>query len=149
MCDYCDCRSHTAIATLSADHERLLADLTRLRVAAEANNAEEGRAIAKRLHGCLHDHADREERGVFEQLALAGVGDDYLGRFTDEHERVHDLLRVVVTTALQPAALELARVLTEHIAREETDLFPAAHQQLAPQQWDAVDAVHATNEENR
>ncbi len=31
--------------------------------------------------------------------------------------------------------------LGEHIYREETDLFPAAHQLLRPDQWDAVDRV--------
>lgn len=31
----------------------------------------------------------------------------------------------------------------DHIAREEVDPFPAAHQLLGPAQWDAVDAVHS------
>lgn len=37
----------------------------------------------------------------------------------------------------------LVATLAEHIVSEETDLFPYSLHELDPDQWDAIDAVHA------
>jgi hypothetical protein len=40
---------------------------------------------------------------------------------------------------VQSAVGPVVELLADHTLREETDLFPAARQLLAPDQWDAVD----------
>lgn len=89
-------------------------------------------------------HAAREEAGVFAQLRAAGVESAYLARFEHEHEQVHALLADEAPDDWAGSALELADLLGGHIAREESDLFPAAHQLLSPSQWDAVDRSEPT-----
>ena len=56
-------------------------------------------------------------------------------------EQLHDALTPHALRDWEPAARELARTLRDHIAREESGLFPAAHQLLVPGQWDAVDRL--------
>jgi hemerythrin-like domain-containing protein len=140
MCDYCDCRSHPQIASLSADHERLQSLLTEIAGAADGHDRERCRSLAGRLRRILDPHADREERGVFAQLRAAGVDDDYVARFEDEHVLVHALVAGLASDEWLSEARRLVEVLRGHIAREETDLFPAAHQLLHPAQWDVIDA---------
>lgn len=142
MCDYCDCRSHPAIATLSEDHEALLEQLALLRRAITADDPGVARAILEQLHAVLDVHASREERGVFRELVAADVDADYVGDFHDDHDAIHAYLREARSPAWRDAARAFAALLEDHIRREETDLFPAAHQLLQPHQWDAVDAAH-------
>ena len=59
--------------------------------------------------------------------------------FEEDHQQIHALLARTETANWEPATRELVRTLRDHIAREESDLFPAAHQLLLPSQWDAVD----------
>lgn len=140
MCDYCDCRSHPEIAALSDDHERLGELLGRLTRAVADDDRAAAELVGGELHALLGTHADREERGVFVQLRLADVGDGYVALFEDDHKLVHALLDQCQGPGWKQAAGDLARVLGDHILREETDLFPAAHQLLTPRQWDAVAA---------
>jgi hemerythrin-like domain-containing protein len=141
MCDYCDCRSHPQIAALNADHDVLLAHLTDLERAVAAGDHAAAAAVLAPLHDLLHAHAGTEERGVFTQLRRTVADDTYVGRFEDEHRVLHGLAASSAGDGWRAAAAELARELREHIFREETDLFPAAHQLLSPAQWDAVDAA--------
>jgi len=141
MCDYCDCRSHPQVAALSDDHERLLALLTELGAAASRDDSDTAADLVRELHEMLEDHATREERGVFTQLREIVLDDQYVAMFERDHDEVHRLLRQCAGDEWQRPASELIHVLREHILREETDLFPAAHQMLAPTQWMAVDAA--------
>ncbi len=61
--------------------------------------------------------------------------------FERDHDEIHRLLAECSGGDWRQPAADLVHVLSEHIAREESDLFPAAHQLLRPDQWDAVDAV--------
>lgn len=142
MCDYCDCRSHPAIASLSQDHEILLGLLTGLRRAVAADDAKEAGRLAAEVHGLLPHHAAKEEAGVFTQLRAVDVDPHYVAAFEDDHDRIHRLSAAADPATWQADALALADVLQGHIEREEYDLFPSAHQLLAPTNWDAVDAVH-------
>jgi hemerythrin-like domain-containing protein len=143
MCDYCDCRSHPQIAALSADHEALLGLLVDVRQAAEAGDVDRARPALADLRELLVDHAAREERGVFRQMRGSGVDGGYVTMFEQDHQSLHELLGDTAGPGWRPAATGLVELLAEHIAREESDLFPAAHQLLAPSQWDAVDAAIA------
>jgi hypothetical protein len=139
MCDYCDCRSHPAIGSLSADHEVLLGLLGDLRRATAVPDRTAAAVCIEGLRHRLGDHAAREERGVFTELRRAGVDGAYVDWFERDHVRIHELL----DAGDREGDDELIELLADHILREESDLFPVAHQVLAPHQWDAVDAVHA------
>jgi hemerythrin-like domain-containing protein len=135
MCDYCDCRSQPQIAALSAEHEVLLAITAAIR-----RSVADGRTIRPELAELaelLAPHAAREEAGLFAVLRDAGVGEDYVGHFEEEHRRLEELLETAGHE--RHAAVALVDLLDEHILREETDMFPAARQLLDAAQWDAVD----------
>ena len=146
MCDYCDCRSHPQLAALSAEHETLLGLLVSLRAVVDdgaQDDAEGARPVLAQLHDLLGSHAAREERGVFRQLRDADVDGAYVAMFEQDHQRLHELMDGTRGTGWHAAAHELIGQLGRHIDREETDLFPAAHQVLSPAQWDAIDAIDA------
>ena len=141
MCDYCDCRSHPEIAALSDDHERLLELLHGLRSISTGSDASGAAAHIAALHAVLEGHTAREERGVFAQLRDVVLDAEYVAMFEHDHEAVHRLLVECASDEWQRPAAELVDALHDHILREETDLFPAAHQMLAPAQWSAVDTA--------
>jgi hemerythrin-like domain-containing protein len=143
VCDYCDCRSHPPIASLSADHEVILDLLVDLLRAVAGADAERARPLIAELHALLDRHATREDRGVFTQLRRADVDGGYVARFERDHDEIHRLLAECSGRDWRRPAGDLAQLLGEHIAREESDLFPAAHQLLRPDQWDVVDAMDA------
>jgi hemerythrin-like domain-containing protein len=143
MCDYCDCRSHPQIASLSADHERMLRLLAGLHRAVDRGDEQWARQLIAELRPLLDLHTTREEGGVFTELRRADVDRHYVEMFEHEHEELHGLLAGGDAADWRRVANELIRVLGDHIAREESDLFPAAHQLLRPDQWDAVDEVEA------
>jgi hemerythrin-like domain-containing protein len=141
MCDYCDCRSHAEIAGLSEDHEALgdlLADLVDALNAGDRSGwVEAVRALA----AILEPHAHREEAGVFTQLRRADVDSAYVDLFESDHA---DLTAILGPALDDPAAARhLAQHLAGHIAREESDLFPAAHQLLSPAQWEVIAGASA------
>jgi hemerythrin-like domain-containing protein len=139
VCDYCDCRSHPQIAALSTDHERLLELLGALDRAVSDGARVVARALLSELHDLLDRHARQEERGVFAQLRAADVGDGYVAGFEADHDVIHHLLAAGDDDSWRETATALVGTLRDHILREESDLFPAAHQLLTPTQWDAVD----------
>ena len=136
MCDYCDCRLQPAIAELSAEHDELRALTAEVR-----RTTGDVPAVVRRLADLLVAHADREERGVFSALERAGVARGYVAGFECDHAALHTLLRAAIRGDAAAAAA-LADLLDDHILREESDLFPAARQLLAPEDWDLVDAAH-------
>lgn len=136
MCDYCDCRSHPQIAVLAEDHERALAVTAAIRRALAADDPATAAGLIGELAATLPPHFDREERGVFERLRRSGIGDDYVARFDAEHTELGALLQ---SSPSADVAARLVGLLEDHILREETDMFPAAHQVLAPGDWDAID----------
>ena len=68
MCDYCDCRSHPQIASLSDDHEAMLEMLASLNAALTIDDADLARGLLSQLHHLLDPHGVREERGIFTEL---------------------------------------------------------------------------------
>jgi hypothetical protein len=136
MCDYCNCRSHPEIAALSTDHEGLQRSLGRLAAATATGDGKGAAAATTSIAAVLERHARREEAGIFAQLRRADVDDAYLAHFEADHETIHAL--VAEASDDPESARALIRLLGDHIAREESDLFPAAHQLLTAQQWDVI-----------
>src|SRR5262245_36189304 len=121
MCDYCDCRSHPQIASLSAEHELMLSLLGELEQAVDDEDAERAVVLTARLDGALGSHTAREEQGVFSQLCLVEVDRDYVARFESDHHEVDRLLaRGPLDGPWQERAGDLIRLLRDHIAREES-----------------------------
>ena len=144
MCDYCDCRSDPEIAALAGDHAVIARLLHELGDAVTGDERETAAAVTSRLHDTLTIHAGREEAGVFRALRDE-VGDEYVDWFVSEHDSLHHLAEAVPTSSdWHDTAREIITMLSEHIAREESDLFPAAHQLLSPSQWNAVTAATGT-----
>ena len=139
MCDYCECRTHQQIASLSDDHEVLLEVLGSLDTAVATADGERARELLADLHHRLDAHAAREEHGVFTQLRRVVRDDDYVAMFERDHQHLHQLLDDTAGNDWQRPSAELVAALREHILREETDLFPAAHQMLEPRDWGAID----------
>ena len=88
-------------------------------------------------------HAQSQGRSTEPELRHAMVDERYVARLEQEHQQLHPLLDRIDADDWQGDACDLIRLLSEHIGREESDLFPSAHQLLAPHQWDAVDAAVA------
>ena len=135
MCDYCGCRSEPEIAALSADHERMLALTAQLRRAHEMGDDASG--LVAELVGALGPHARREELGVFAALVAEGVDADYVAVFERDHDIIHELLS---RDDAPSQALRIVELLEDHILREESDLFPAAHQMLGSEAWASIAA---------
>lgn len=95
--------------------------------------------LAGDLADLLGPHAHREEVGVFAALLEEGIDSTYVERFEHEHEH----LEALTTRDISPGqALHLVDLLEGHIFREETDLFPAAHQLLGSDAWTMIAASH-------
>jgi iron-sulfur cluster repair protein YtfE (RIC family) len=133
MCDYCDCRSEPEIAALSAEHEHMLSLTARIR-RATAMGEPTGEVVAE-LAEILIPHSRREERGVFAALTAEGIASSYIELFESDH----DALEALLSRSDDPRQpMLLVELLEAHILREETDLFPAAHQVLGSRAWAAM-----------
>lgn len=135
MCDYCGCRSEPEIAALSADHEHMLALTAQLRRAHAMGDDASG--LIAELVGALGPHALREELGIFAALVTEGVDADYVAVFERDHVIIHELLS---RDDAPSQALRIVELLEDHILREESDLFPAAHQMLGSEAWASIAA---------
>jgi hemerythrin-like domain-containing protein len=140
VCDYCGCRSEPEIAALSADHERMLALTAGLRrvLAADVPATE----LVDELADMLGPHAQREERGVFAALVAEGIDPAYVMRFEHEHDTLEELL---AGAERRQQMLRIVDLLEDHILREESDLFPAAHQLLGSDAWATIAAAVAAD----
>lgn len=135
MCDYCGCRSEPEIAALSADHERMLVLTAGLRQA-QAAGVPAPELVAE-LAGMLGPHARREEGGVFAALVAGGIDTAYVLRFEHEHDTLEELL---AGADARDQMMQIVDLLEDHILREESDLFPAAHQLLGSDAWETIAA---------
>src|SRR5690554_2136896 len=73
MCDYCDCRRIPEIADLGAEHE-LIEELGDEALRLAKAGSPDFPAALERLRAALDPHVMREERGVFTQARIAGLG---------------------------------------------------------------------------
>ncbi|WP_432136523.1 MULTISPECIES: hemerythrin domain-containing protein [unclassified Streptomyces] len=146
MCEYCGCQALTAVDELTREHDRVVTLISHVRDArrdgAVARMAELARAIAT----VLAPHTEVEEHGLFP--ALADEFPEQIAALEDEHRRIDTVLAEAngpfLTDPTWPdrliGALDLLRA---HILKEQDGVFPAALALLAPEQWEAVEAVRA------
>lgn len=143
MCEYCGCQALPAIADLTAEHDQVVALISRVRTSTSvAEMAELARAIA----GVLAPHTVVEEQGLFP--ALTGEFADHITALTTEHRQIERVLaeaahRVPDDPAWPDRLRAALQVLREHILTEQDGVFPAALGSLANEDWAAIDAVRA------
>jgi hypothetical protein len=143
MCDYCDCRDLTPIRELSEEHDRVVALSDRLR--AEVGSGGEPAVTFAALQTVLAAHLEREEVGIFAQLAGRPGFETYLDRLSADHNRVR--AGILAVEGWDPGRAEgvLAALdeLAVHIGVEEYDLFPASRMIIDDAGWAQVMAAHA------
>jgi hemerythrin-like domain-containing protein len=145
MCDYCGCRNQPAIDELSEEHDRILDLVYGLRrEAARGDHPTVAAVLAREVAPLLREHTDKEERGLFEQLRSAWGLDERLGTLVGEHRDIDALVDRALAggPGWVGGVHRLIDTLSQHIADEETDLFPYALYELTGRQWDAIDDVH-------
>lgn len=133
MCDYCGCRSEAEIAALSTDHEHMLTLTAGLRRAHKVGVP--APQLFAELTAMLGPHSRREERGLYAALAAEVADPEYVALFAHDHEELDAL---VMGADADQHILQITGLLEAHILREETDLFPAAHQMLGSQAWATI-----------
>ena len=148
MCDYCGCRSRPPVAQLARDHERIGDLVASVRSSLEDDDRPGVRAALVELAGVLRAHDALEEGGVYPELIAEGIATDALHA---DHAAVDATIRDVLAGSPRawadlPSALDR---LAAHIATEEYDLFPAAHQLLSDPAWDRIDEHHRSDQGHR
>jgi hypothetical protein len=139
MSDYSDYDFHAELNALSLAHDQMREIAGRL-LGAISSTPVDHRAVDELLDEFAADlavHTRREEIGLFAALHRVAVGDDYIGRFTHDHGDIEEAL--AAARADHSAVHELVHRLEAHLFVEENDMFHAAHQLLAPSDWDDID----------
>lgn len=143
MCEYCGCQAIRSIEQLTAEHDAVRALLRDASEAAGAGDLVRARDVVRQVVAILDPHTIVEEHGLFP--AMAHDFADHVTRLEADHVEVAASFATV--TADEPPGdwpnrLEsTARLLIEHIFREQDGLFPAALATLDPEEWDTVDRV--------
>ncbi|NKQ57775.1 hemerythrin domain-containing protein [Amycolatopsis sp. K13G38] len=143
MCEYCGCQAVTAIAELTAEHDHVVALISRVRTSTGVAQMAE---LAREIAAVLGPHTVVEEQGLFP--ALAGEFAEHIDRLTAEHRRIESVLDEAAGGVPEdpdwPGRLLAAlHVLREHILAEQDGVFPAALGFLSTDEWAAVDAARA------
>ncbi|MEU1810675.1 hemerythrin domain-containing protein [Micromonospora aurantiaca (nom. illeg.)] len=146
MCEYCGCRSVTAIDQLTREHDTVVNLIGDVRAAHAAGDAVRMAELARRISAVLAPHTEVEEHGLFP--LLADDFPDHVAALEAEHRRVEAVLGAARTEV--PAdpgwpqqLMETLELLREHILKEQDGVFPAALTTLSGADWDSVDAVRA------
>ncbi len=126
------------IEGLVDEHRELMAIMAPLRRATD--DAEVDRLL-EQMKAELAHHTEREETGLFHTLRSIDVGPEYMGLFEHDHGYLEELIESA--RADHQRVGELLDALDAHMAREESDMFPAAEQLLGPADWEAVSAAVA------
>ncbi|HET9090958.1 MAG TPA: hemerythrin domain-containing protein [Acidimicrobiales bacterium] len=143
MCDYCGCREVGVIGELSDDHELLMDLVARIRREIGRDRAGTASALSE-LQSRLRLHLEREEEGIFVQLAAEPGFDAYLADLEGDHRSAREgLLSLEARSELSEA--EVVGGLEEleaHITREEQDLFPACRMVLSAEAFAEARLAH-------
>lgn len=147
MCEYCGCRDEPTISGLTDEHDALLDVAYELyRTASRRTHGDVMAVIRTHLSPLLTLHTRKEERGLFVEMQAVWADDPRLTELTSEHRDIEALLDVVSAggDSWRPALKSVVHLLDDHIEAEETDLFPAANQELSTSQWEAIVGLHTT-----
>lgn len=137
MCDYCGCREVALIGQLTAEHEVIIEGAGEVRRAAERHDRQQLAVAVGELVALLHPHAEREEQGIFAELARLEEFVEHTQQLSREHQQIEAALSAGASGDDQ-ALLAGLTLLRDHIDREEFGLFPAAVISLPADVLDAL-----------
>jgi hypothetical protein len=141
MCDYCSCRLQPLIGELGAQHEDLLDRTGRIERALDAGDLTTAHAELDLLDAELEPHLRLEERSLFPALASDALFGDTLSALERDHAAVRAAEPPLTDDDWVPFARRHLAELRAHIFVEETDVFPAAVQFVAPAVWDEAEVA--------
>ncbi len=146
MCEYCGCQAIPAIATLTAEHDRIVNLIGEVRAALRANRLDAAADGCRRILAVLGPHVRVEEQGLFP--AMRADFADQIDGLLAEHTAIEAVLSEAshgtpadsgwpwrLTTALAD--------LREHILKEQNGVFPASLATLGAEDWDLLDRLRA------
>lgn len=144
MCDYCDCRLQPAIRELGTEHSQLTAVSSQIRQSVAAGEHARARKLFDELLSALDDHSAKEEAGLFAALIAEGELHSAVRRLIADHDDIADLTVGTLSSIEEFKAVVLVVLdhLTEHIFREEHDLYPMSRMALSAAGWSSVEKVH-------
>jgi hypothetical protein len=137
VCSYCGCREIPIIAQLNAEHDAIVDSTYALQIAHRAQDIAAVRLAGRGLSHLLRPHTQREQDGLFEEMAKDELFTEHIASLCGEHHELDEFLAGIELgdLTLVPAMLTL---LHNHIDREENGLFPAALAYLDDDQWDVI-----------
>ena len=146
VCEYCGCQALTAIAELTAEHDRVIELGRQAREAALAGDLGVAAARTRDVAEVLGPHTAVEEDALFP--ALVDSFPQHVGGLLDEHRLIETVLAEAADgTPADPAwpgrLVNAVDLLRRHILKEQDGVFPAALSHLDPAQWDELEAVRA------
>jgi hemerythrin-like domain-containing protein len=145
MCEYCGCQAIGVIGELTSEHETVLGLLADARRALANGDIDEAAQRARGMAAVLGPHTEVEEHGLFP--GLSGDFAEHVATLEAEHRRIEAVLgeaSLARTDRSWPARFtEVARLLHEHILKEQDGLFPAALATLTNDQWEQAEEVRS------
>lgn len=141
MCSYCGCESETVISELMGEHATISA-LAR-EVQAALHQGDRGRAerACAEIASLFSVHGQKEERGLFTELALDSLATATVAELAADHRRL-DAALAAAPGMDEKAIASVLDDLLGHANREDTDVFPTALQILPDDAWERVKKVH-------
>ena len=149
------------LIAMTAAHDAFRRDLGRISAAATPANLQDPARRASILAGWqlftaqLHIHHGAEDRVLWpllrQRLAGSPAAMSILDQMDAEHARIEPLLAAVDEAlagpragAVTPAVEQLAVMLRDHLAHEESDAMPLVNEALSEREWrTAVGQIHA------
>lgn len=144
MCEYCGCREVAPIAELMDEHTALVDLAHHVRQDLGAGRRASAKTRLATLIANLERHVQREERGIFRALRMAGEFIDEIDELEVEHR---DFATLVAGLDADSAHFEaqvrsLLDDLAVHVEREDLGIFPVSVVTLGARGWDTVDRAH-------
>lgn len=138
MCEYCGCRSIGIIGRFSAEHEEIVNATGSMRRAAARGDRDATTDAVAALAALLDPHVRSEERSLFAELRPDPEFSGVIDRLCAEHTDIAAALQQVAAGDLA-SAINVEKLLRDHIDKEENGVFPAAAIALDGPAWDRVD----------
>lgn len=142
MCSYCGCEAEPVIAVLMDDHAAIASLIRDIERGLDDGDDVRAFGYAADLMVRFNRHTRMEERGLFEQLQVAGEGVEEVADLLKDHREILAGLSVAADNGDGGLLRRVLDRLTVHAQTEDNDLFPFALQRLPNASWAAIEDVH-------
>jgi hemerythrin-like domain-containing protein len=146
MCEYCGCQQIATIAELTAEHDDVVAIISRVHASMTGQRHEEVATGCQQILAVLAAHTVVEEEGLFPEMAAEFPA--HITVLAREHRQIETVLSEAASgVPADPGWAQRLRdvlyLLREHILKEQDGVFPAALVALNADQWERIEAVRA------